>query len=567
MCLIFFGKSCSELWPTTCQRVFCQQWEVTLQLMTIGWSSSLAFRCNYSILTWKLSFWYVTVWLPAVFLFDYISRREKKNHINNIQESPPAWTQEAYRPPRSHSKSLLFRGGGVPQPKIFFPIWTCIKPNLVSKIFPFTGGGGSLKKFFFPVWTCIKPNLVSKFFPFTVGGEGFPWQKIFFSSLNMYQAKSGVKIFSLYRGGVGGSLNQNFFFQSKHVSSQIWCQKIFPLPVGGSLNKTIFFQSEHVSSQIWCQNFFPLLVGGGESLYKKFFFPVWTCIRPNLVSKIFLFTGGGVPLQKIFFPVWTCIKPNLVSKIFPFTGGMGGSSTKIFFPSLNMYQAKSGVKNFSFYWWGGPSTKNFFSSLNMYQAKSGVKKFSLYWWDGGSLYKNFFSQSEHVSSQIWCQKFFFLLVGGSLYKKFFFQSEHVLSHILCQKFFPLLVGGGSVDKKFFFQSEHVSSQIWCQKFFFLLVGGVPLQKIFFPVWTCIKPKLVSKIFPFTGGGGVPQQKIFCQSEHVSSQIWCQNFFPLLVVGVPWQKKFFSSLNMYQAKSAVKNISLYWDRVPPPPPQV
>ena len=28
---------------------------------------------------------------------------------------------------------------------------------------------------------------------------------------------------------------------------------------------------------------------------------------------------GGVPWQKIFSPVWTCIKPNLVSKIFPFT--------------------------------------------------------------------------------------------------------------------------------------------------------------------------------------------------------------------------------------------------------
>ena len=58
---------------------------------------------------------------------------------------------------------------------------------------------------------------------------------------------------------------------------------------------------------------------------------------------------------------------------------MGGSpSTKNFFPSLNMYQAKSGVKNFSLYWGGGPSTKNFFPSLNMYQAKSGVKNFSLY---------------------------------------------------------------------------------------------------------------------------------------------------------------------------------------------
>ena len=39
------------------------------------------------------------------------------------------------------------------------------------------------------------------------------------------------------------------------------------------------------------------------------------------MSKNFPFTkgGGGVPLQKFFFPVWTCIKPNLVSKIFPFT--------------------------------------------------------------------------------------------------------------------------------------------------------------------------------------------------------------------------------------------------------
>ena len=116
------------------------------------------------------------------------------------KESPPAWTQEAYRPPHSHSKSLLFRGRGVPRQKIFFPVRTCIKPNLVSKIFPFTGGRVPRQKFFFP-------------------------------SLNMYQAKSGVKNFSLYwRGGGGGGFPwQNFFFWSEHVSSQIWCQKFFPL--------------------------------------------------------------------------------------------------------------------------------------------------------------------------------------------------------------------------------------------------------------------------------------------------------------------------------------------------
>ena len=178
---------------------------------------------------------------------------------------------------------------------------------------------------------------------------------------------------------------------------------------GGSLDQKNFPQSEHVSSQIWCQKFFPLLRGGVAQ--QKNFFPVWTCIKPNLVSKIFPFTRRG-PSTKSFFPVWTCIKPNLVSKIFPFTRG-----------------------------------------------------------------------------------------------------------------------GGVPWEKFFFRSEHVSSQIWCQKFFPLLGGG-PSTKNFFPVWTCIKPNLVSKIFLFTRGGGVPWQKIFFLSEHVSSQIWCQKFFPLLRQGTP-----------------------------------
>ena len=47
----------------------------------------------------------------------FLSERKK----NQKQESPAAWTQEAYRPPRSRSKSLLFRGG-VPRQKIFFPV-------------------------------------------------------------------------------------------------------------------------------------------------------------------------------------------------------------------------------------------------------------------------------------------------------------------------------------------------------------------------------------------------------------------------------------------------------------
>ena len=159
----------------------------------------------------------------------------------------------------------------------------------------------------------------------------------------MYQAKSGIKKFSLYWGG---PLTKKIFSQSEHVSSQIWCQKTFPLLGGGHSTKKNFFQSQHVSSQIWCQKIFPLL---GGSLNKKIFFPVWTCIKPNLVSKNFPFTGRGGSLnKKNFFSVWTCIKPNLVSKNFPFT--RGESLAKNFFSSLNMYQAKSGVKIFSLYW-------------------------------------------------------------------------------------------------------------------------------------------------------------------------------------------------------------------------
>ena len=293
---------------------------------------------------------------------------------------------------------------------------------------------------------------MSKFFPFTVWGGPQP-KILFFQSEHVSSQIWCQKFFPLLGWGSldkklsipftvwGGPQPKILFFQSEHVSSQIWCKKFFPLPVGGmgSLNKKIFFQSEHVSSQIWCQNFFPLPYGG--ALNQKF-----------------------------------C------------------------FSSLNMYLAKSGVKNFSLYWDGGPLTKNcqfplpygggvpwlkiFFFSLNMYQAKSGVKIFSLYRWGGR--------------------------------------------------------------------------------------GRVPLQKKFFPVWTYIKPNLVSKIFPFTGGGvGSLNKNFFCQSEHVSSQIWCQNFFSLPVVvggGGPSTKIFFSSLNMYEAKSAVKNFSLYWDWVPPPPPR-
>ena len=62
--------------------------------------------------------------------------------------------------------------------------------------------------------------------------------------------------------GGGGSLDKIFFFQSEHVSSQIWCQQFFPLLGWRSLDKKFFSPSEHVSSQIWCQKIFPLLRPG-----------------------------------------------------------------------------------------------------------------------------------------------------------------------------------------------------------------------------------------------------------------------------------------------------------------
>ena len=159
------------------------------------------------------------------------------------------------------------------------------------------GAGRPLTKIFFLAWTCIKPNLVSKIFPFTDGGgRGGPWQK--------------------------------FFFWPEHVSSQIWCQKFFPLLGGGRLPSTkIFFGSEHVSSQIWCQKFFPLLGEGGQGRgegrgvpWQKIFFQSEHVSSKIWCQKFFPLPGGvGWALTKIFFPVWTCIKPNLVSKSFPFT--------------------------------------------------------------------------------------------------------------------------------------------------------------------------------------------------------------------------------------------------------
>ena len=97
-----------------------------------------------------------------------VIRLWKSSHRKKLQqESPPAWTQEAYRPPHSHSKSLLFRGGGGSLDKKNFSGLNMYQAKSGVKNFSLGGRGGSLNKKIFP-------------------------------GLNMYQAKSGVKNLSLY---------------------------------------------------------------------------------------------------------------------------------------------------------------------------------------------------------------------------------------------------------------------------------------------------------------------------------------------------------------------------------
>ena len=112
--------------------------------------------------------------------------------------------------------------------------------------------------------------------------------------------------------------------------------------------------------------------------------------------------------------------------------------------------------------------------------------------------------------------------------------RHTACHVAIAISCYCRLGGGSLDKIFFSKSEHVSSQIWCQKFFPLLGrGGGALTKIFFPSLNMYETKSgVKNCSLYWGGGGGPLTKNFFWSEHVSSQIWCQKFFPLLRPGTP-----------------------------------
>ena len=60
-------------------------------------------------------------------------------NTSTIQESPPAWTQEAYCPLCSHSKCLLFPGGthGTPRPEMGYSLtWDGVSPQTWDGVSP-----------------------------------------------------------------------------------------------------------------------------------------------------------------------------------------------------------------------------------------------------------------------------------------------------------------------------------------------------------------------------------------------------------------------------------------------
>ena len=130
------------------------------------------------------------------------------------------------------SKNFPFTGGGANLDKIFFSGLIMYQAKSGVKNFSLYWGGGPSTKFFFSSLNMYQAKSGVKIF--SLYWEGGRQDKNFFSSLNMYQAKSGVKKYSLYLGGVprlylGGGVPQKNFSQPEHVSSQIWCHKIFPL--------------------------------------------------------------------------------------------------------------------------------------------------------------------------------------------------------------------------------------------------------------------------------------------------------------------------------------------------
>ena len=62
-------------------------------------------------------------------------------------------------------------------------------------------------------------------------------------------------------------------------------------------------------------------------------------------------------VRKFFFPVWTCIKPNLMSKMFPFTGEGGPPPKKLLRMSWNTFWFWNFWDPMIFFFGGGPSVR------------------------------------------------------------------------------------------------------------------------------------------------------------------------------------------------------------------
>ena len=89
-------------------------------------------------------------------------------------------------------------------------VWKILLKNFAKKNF--------FEKFFFPVWTCIKPNLVSKIFPFSGGGS--PWK----SCSEWAETNFGFGIFEIrwFRGGSLCEIQMDIQLDTCH-SDQISC--------------------------------------------------------------------------------------------------------------------------------------------------------------------------------------------------------------------------------------------------------------------------------------------------------------------------------------------------------
>ena len=218
-------------------------------------------------------------------------------------------------------------------------------------------------RFFFWVRTCIKPNLVlseiseMRWRVRWRDEENFFWSKHVSSQIWCY-----LKLVRWRDEEWDEEMKKNFL-GSKHVSSQIWCRKFFPLlgqiwcylklvrwrdeEWDEQMNRwRKFFGSEHVSSQIWCYLKLVRWRVKSEQMKKIFFWSEHVSSQIWCYLKLVRWRDEewDEEMKKKFFWVRTCIKPNLVlSEISEMKRWRVRWRDEENFLGPNMYQAKSGV--------------------------------------------------------------------------------------------------------------------------------------------------------------------------------------------------------------------------------